>query len=364
MESQLPEEDLIDPDETVLQENPSAEDQNEDRPSTPIQDVGEPVDPSNPGVLSSFVSSFAGFTSSEKTPVRDEQATPQIESPVLEDPTTPKQDDVPSSPFSLMGSWFGRSPVSPSPPALEPVIEPPAQQTPTQPETEGIGGFFSSLFSGDEKDEEEVKTLPVPAEPQQGEDSSYRAKPPGRPAALQFDNTDAEETVRRIENGIDPRSKRLQRLLVANEAEAQLRLFETEAAMRKLRTIQSETNAIVQQAATAKAESKLPPATADPVSKASTEALKKAKAVLRAAHSLTAHPIKGSKGSSTKREGVQPWRANHPFEPIAAPSSRLMGFPQSELGPHPSRPFPSSAMARSSIVVAAVETRPVFRSMN
>lgn len=119
---------------------------------------------------------------------------------------------------------------------------------PPPPTTGGFGNFLAGLVGGGEpKLETGASKLEVLADSLHSPTAMVKQTPLDQQVheAVAFDRTDADDEVERIERlrARPASSKKLARLLVANEEEAHLRLAEAEAAMDLLRKLQNETRA-------------------------------------------------------------------------------------------------------------------------
>jgi hypothetical protein len=222
MESKIPDEEL--PDEPGLISDGSKElgggqkTSNETAIAASAADVIVPASPSSFSNILGLLSSSSNVTSDLSL-----QSAPE-----------------PPPPASLLGTFFG------SATQVADTNQESVQNESDAAET-GLGAFFTSLVTETAEPEAPVKTkLQELAEDLSSPVSRLGLKgwASGPKTEGKFDSTDAEDVVASIEKGSDP-SKRVSRLLVVDQVESQLKLLEAKSAMRKLKELRKETNAVL-----------------------------------------------------------------------------------------------------------------------
>lgn len=366
-ESQLPEEDLAETGPIAEGavgnsdvKSPAVERGENNAEATP--DI-EDEEARNSSSFGAFVSSITGANAPAEDSKVEESDPPQV---------------APESPTSFFGSLFGGSP------SLPPAVAEDEEDTQT-PETDnlmkelesqtevveessggGFGAFFSSLVAAETPEQQSpvaAARLDQIAEKvgASARDADKATKPPtSRVDRSKVDDVDAEDVVEVLERV--PRQKRppppKKRLIVSSEHEARLRAIEAKSALRKLKMIQQETDAVLQQ--DGRILRALPaPVPAVEAMQLSDEALAKTSEVLGEIEETRKPPIEAAPAVSTRRSSVQEQIAKEPPQLVQEerrPSAKAPPQPIDTSVTHkrestvsPSRPLSSYAPKRASV---------------
>lgn len=366
-ESQLPEEDLTETEpgtadavtDSDVQHRDVGRGNNNAEAATDVED-GEAQNSSSFGA---FVSRFAGGHLPEEDSKVEKPGAPQ---------------EAPESPTSFFGSLFGGSP-SPPPAVAEDEEDPPKPETDNsmkelEPKSEvveessggGFGAFLSSLVAAETPEQQSpvaAARLDQIAEivGASARDADKATKPAtSKFDRLKFDDVDAEDVVEVLERV--PRQKRppppKKRLIVSSEHEASLLAIEAKSALRKLKLIQQETDAVLQQDGRILRALPAPVPTVEAM-QLSEEALAKTSKVLGEVEETRKPPIETAPAVSTRRSSVQEEVAKeHPqlVQEERRPSVKAPPPPietsvtyKRESTVSPSRPLSSYAPKRASV---------------